>query len=1274
MAWLHSGTRLNRHVAPARRRLRQLAAWLAGLLLILAGAVAWAADAAPASAASTSAVGATVAASARVLRVVTDENYPPYLFRNGDGQIEGYLVDYWQLWQRRSQVRVELIATDWATAQRTLLEGGADVIDMIFRTPLREANYDFSVPYADLPVDIFTHVDISGIRSVSALKGFQVGVQEGDACIDRLTEAGITTLRTYANYEELISAAQRSEIKVFCLDEAPANFYLYRAGANQAFKKAFEFYVGQFHRGVRKGDQATLALVEQGMRAIRPEEDAALRRKWIGTPLGAQPSLPREFWWTLAVLGVAAALLLLWVVLLRREVAARTSDLQHTLDALAKAHAETEAARHNLSATLAAIPDMLFEFDPSGRYIDVFAGSSPELLVGERSRLIGQRVEEVLPARAAWTVMDAIAATLKNGRDSGRSICLTIGRSEHWFELSAALKAGDGQATRVLMLSRDVTARRAAEAALIRAREAEAQVERDRQVRALFDAAPVAMAYLRGQAIARVNHCFVDWFGYQEGELRTLDDWWPRAYPDPTYRAQVQQEWHAAVEANLAGQGRVEPKEYQVHTRDGRCLSLLIGGQVVADGLVVAMSDVTPQKRAKEAAEAANAAKSAFLATMSHEIRTPLNAIIGMTLLALQTELTPRQRDYLRKVQGAGQLLLGTINDVLDYSKIEAGRLELDRHEFDLEELLATVGVQLSERANSRGLELVIDLAPDVPRRLIGDQVRLGQILLNLGGNALKFTEQGGACIRARVQQRDGEALLLRCEVEDSGIGLTAEQQGRLFERFQQADSSITRRFGGTGLGLAISKHLAEAMGGEIGVRSQPGQGSTFWFTVRLGVGTPVIAPWTRAAALKGKRALVVDDHATAREVLQDLLNQMGLEAQACPDALQALGEVTAAEADAQPFDVVLLDWQMPNIDGIELADLIRAQGCVHPPALVLVTGFDHAELLPAAKAAGIQRVLAKPVTASVMYDALALVFDSAARMTPSTSHGEGLGEAAALKGCRALVVEDNELNRQVAAELLAALGLAVDTAENGAVALERVGQQTYDVVLMDMQMPVMDGLSATRALRKRPEGANLPILAMTANAMLSDREHCLEAGMNDHIAKPIDPADLTAKLLRWVRRGTTAQPSPTLSAPPPPRLAPATPPEAAHSGPDAPAAAAPAVLDREAGLRLTGGNAALYRSLLARFGEAQADTAAQLQAARLAQDSVLARRIAHSLKGSAAQLGAPALAAAASRLEQAIVDGQPDEQLDPLVEALGLEQTRLLAQLAQDRDTTGQN
>jgi PAS domain S-box-containing protein len=1240
-----------------------LAAWLLALLLIGCGRAA----AGPSTpAADARAAGAPT--TARTLRVITDDNYPPYLFRNPDGQMEGYLVDYWRLWQQRSGVRVELIATDWAAAQRTLLDGGADVIDMIFRTPAREANYDFSPPYADLPVAIFTHVDISGIRSAAALKGFQVGVQEGDACIERLGEAGITTLRTYASYEDLISAAQRSEIKVFCLDEAPASFYLYRAGASHEFKKAFEFYVGQFHRGVRKGDAATLALVERGMQAIRPEEEAALRRKWIGTPLAAAPALPREFGWTLAALGVAAALLLLWILLLRREVASRTADLQHTLDALARAHTETEAARDNLTATLAAIPDMLFEFDPSGRYIDVFAGSSPELLIDERSRLIGRRVEDVLPAKAAWTVMDAIAATLKNGRDSGRSICLSFGASEHCFELSSALKAGEGRPTRVLMLSRDITARRAAEAALVRASEAEAQADRDRQFRALFDAAPVAMAFLHGTTIARVNRCFVDWFGYQPDELRTLDDWWPRAYPDPVYRAQVQQEWRTAIAETREEKGRVASREYQVHTRDGRRLSLLIGGQWTSDGLIVAMSDVTAQKLAQQAAESANAAKSAFLATMSHEIRTPLNAIMGMTLLTLQTELTPRQRDYLRKVQGAGQLLLGTINDVLDYSKIEAGRLELDRHEFDLEELLATVGAQLSERAAAKGLELVIDLAPELPRRLIGDQVRLGQILLNLGGNALKFTERGGACLRVRQQQREGDSVLLRCEVEDSGIGLTAEQQGRLFERFQQADSSITRRFGGTGLGLAISKHLAEAMGGSIGVRSQLGQGSTFWFTVQLGVGTPVVAPWTRAAALKGKRALVVDDHPPAREVLQGLLLQMGLEAQTCPDALQALGEVSAAEAEAQPFDVLLLDWQMPNIDGIELADLIAAQGLVHPPALVLVTSFDQQELLPAAKAAGIQRVLAKPVTASVMFDALAQVFDSAARLAPSPGHDGSLSEAAALRGCRALLVEDNELNRQVAAELLAALGLVVDTAENGAVAIERVGQRRYDVVLMDMQMPVMDGLSATRALRQLPEAADLPILAMTANAMLSDREHCLEAGMNDHIAKPIDPADLTAKLLRWVRPpGSPPTPAPALTAPPS-LLAP--------PGPSAPPSAPLPALDRAAGLRLTGGNAALYRSLLARFGEAQAEMAAQLQAARRAQDTAQARRIAHSLKGGAAQLGASALAAAASRLERAIVDAQPQVQVAALVEALEAEQARLIADLGalQTADASGQN
>ncbi|MEX8519649.1 MAG: transporter substrate-binding domain-containing protein [Leptothrix sp. (in: b-proteobacteria)] len=917
---------------------------------------------------------------AGVLHVVADDNYPPYLFRNADGAVEGYLVDYWQLWSRKTGVPVQLSATHWAEAQRTLLAGGADVIDTIFRTEQRESLYDFTPPYADLPVVIYNHASISGITGLTTLKGFQIGVKTGDACIDQLAQAGIDTVVRFTDYEALVVAAQRAEVKVFCLDEPPADFLLYKLGAAQDFKKAFELHVGHFHRAVRKGEAATLHLVEQGMQAVTPQEEAELHAKWFGRPVGTN-HLSRELWWGLLGLLALGGVLMLWNMQLRQSVAARTGQLSQALTDLKQAHQATEQVRADLAATLAAIPDLLFELDADGRYLNVFAGLSTQLLLAERSRLIGHSVDEVMSVEVARTCHAAITAALDTGSDYGRSICLDIGGALRWFELSVTRKtAGSDGLRRVLVLSRDITQRREAEQALIRAHEMAAIAERDQLFRRVFDAAPVAMGYVEASRIKSINRSFSELFGYAPQDIPTLDDWWLCAYPDADYRLQVQQTWQAAIERSAGSHGRIEALEYRVRAKDGHDLIMLIGGQLIGDGMITTLSDITPLKQAQQAAEAANAAKSSFLATMSHEIRTPMNAIIGMTTLALQTELTPRQLNYLGKIQGAGRQLLALIDDILDDAKIESGRLDLERHEFDLAELLGNVESQLEGRAAAKGLALEVDLAGDLPRQVVGDPLRIGQILLNLGGNAVKFTERGRISMRLRRQQNllepgQGGEFVLRCEVQDSGIGLTDEQGGRLFQSYQQADSSITRRFGGTGLGLAISRRLAVLMGGQIGVDSVPGVGSTFWFTVPLGVG--------RAQALR-------------------------------PTAAPSLSE----------------------------------------PRLC---------------------------------------------------------------GRRVLLVEDNPVNQEVAMAILELLGLTVELAENGAIAVEKVRHGHYDIVLMDMQMPVMDGLTATRAIRALAGHERLPIVAMTANVMSGDREQCLAAGMNDHIAKPIDLRDLSATLQQWL-------------------------------------------------------------------------------------------------------------------------------------------------------------
>ena len=576
--------------------------------------------------------------------------------------------------------------------------------------------------------------------------------------------------------------------------------------------------------------------------------------------------------------------------------------------------------------------------------------------------------------------------------------------------------------------------------------------------------------------------------------------------------------------------------------------------------------------------------------------------------------------------------------------------------------MLATVTGQLVEAAGRKNLELLLDIAPEVPRQLFGDELRLGQILLNLGNNAVKFTERGEVTVRARVAERQGDDVLLRFEVQDTGIGLSEEQRAKLFQSFVQADSSISRRFGGTGLGLAISKQLAGLMGGDIGVSSTPGQGSTFWFTVRMKALRPALRRMQLSPDLRGIRVLVVDDNVPSALLMQQLLHRMSFVATAVHSGAEALQALQQADEQGQPYALMVLDWLMPGMNGGEVAQRAQALGLSRVPPVVVVTGLDASDVEAQARAVGVRQVLSKPVTSSSLFDAVLEAFDASGRPGPVVV-SEAEVDVSTIAGARVLLVEDNELNQEVALAFLGEAELQVDVAGDGQQALEKVQQAPYDLVLMDMQMPVMDGLSATRAIRQLPGFQALPIVAMTANAMAGDRERCLEAGMNDHIAKPIDPRLLVSKLLQWI--------APDPHRPALPRRGPAAQPADLVTGEDLLGIDG---LDSALGLRQTGQRGGLYRELLGRFVQDQGDAVLQVEDALAKSDWTAAETLAHTLKGVSAQIGAQPLASAAEALEGAIRQHLPEAAWRPHLDEVRRHLVHLIDALRRRQAEAGQD
>ncbi|WP_078118624.1 transporter substrate-binding domain-containing protein [Thiosocius teredinicola] len=1144
------------------------------------------------------------------IRVGIDTAYAPYSFRASDGEYRGVASDF--LEHIGEMLDVEFVAVPDLTWQQILAgsrERTVDVIATATKTQDREAFLDFTDVYIPTPLVIMTQVGSSDITNPRDLIGRRVALVEGYS-------SGQRVLREYPGVDPVMVATPLDGLRAVATGKADAyvgvlgiNVYLSSKNGITNLKVAgpYELHKDGQRFAVRSDWPELATIMDKALAAIPETEKLRIMRKWVPITMATSTA----------------------------------GDVPPRLDL-------SDQERQ----WLAEHPELRLGIDPAWEPIEFVAedgqyrGISAEFMrrIGEMLNVEMQHVPDLdwqaVIDRAKRAEIDVLPALTPSPE---RREYLEFTKPYLVFPFVVFTRKDAPLVSGVSDLAGKWVA-------VEKGYVSEEFLRRDHPELKLWpvDTTEQALrALVVGEVDAYVGNLTLGSYLIDKHGLGNLKVAAPTPYSNELAIG-VRKDWPmltgildkalAAIDQNERRKIRQESLaiRYDVGV-DYTLLWQVIG--VAAAVVLLTLLWVAQMRRqkaalaqAKHEAEKANRFKSHFLANMSHEIRTPMNAIMGFAHLARQTELSARQRGYLDKIHSAANALLGVINDILDFSRIEAGKLDVERIPFSLDEVLENLAGVTVMRAEEKGLEILFNRDLAVPNGLVGDPLRLGQVLINLVGNAIKFTEQGEITVSVAQVSRVDDEVTLRFSVRDTGIGIPEEQLPRLFDAFTQADESTTRRYGGSGLGLSICRHLVGLMKGELTATSTQGKGSTFSFTLPLGV--PNVYEergWVPDPDLRGLRVLVVDDNPAARQILSDMLTSFTFEVSTAADGETALQMLHRAESvDRKPYSLVLMDWRMNGMDGMEASRRIKLGTMLErPPAVILVTAYGREEVMHQADAVGLDGFLIKPVNPSILFDSVIKALGGKVRGPFSPKPAAASPMQHRLAG-DILLVEDNLINQQVARELLENMGLLIRTARNGKDALAMLQRHAFDLVLMDIQMPEMDGYEATAKIREMPAFAKLPIVAMTAHAMTGERERCLDAGMNDHIAKPIDPAVLFATLQRWLPASRDKQAFVRG--------------EASSSRPLDPSDDLPGQLpglDVDWGLERVGGNRALFRRLLGEFVSSHGNALEELQTAVTAGDMEQVRREAHTLQGVAGNIGGRELQQAARCLEKMALDGR---------------------------------